>query len=110
MLKESEQVVIRVRATSSAPIPKLLRQENTPSRLTPVASPLLASYNPSFERLIPAWGLPKQKQQHIIIPHCVAPQRKSTHRGTHLALHLEDNTTETSTSLCSSGPHAGAPS
>lgn len=91
MLKEWEQVVIYVRATSSAPISKMLRQENTPSRLTPAASPLLASYNTSFERLVLVWGLPKQKQQHVIIPHLDPSQRKSTHRQTHLALHLEDN-------------------
>lgn len=105
MLKESEQVVIYVRATSSAPISKMLRQENTPSRLT-----LLASYNPSFERLSLVWGLPKQKQQRVIIPHRDPSQRKSTHRETHLALCLEDNTTETSTSLWTSGPHTGVPS
>lgn len=90
MLKESEQVVIYVRAPSSALISKMLQQGNTPSRLTPAASPLLASYHPSFERLILVWGLPKQKQQHVITPHRDPSQRKSTHREIKSALHLED--------------------
>lgn len=98
-----------MRAMSSAPISRMLRQENTPSHPTPAASPLLASYNTSFERLVLVWGLPKQWQQHVTIPPRDRSQRKSTHRETHLALHLEDNTTETSTSLWSSGPHTGAP-
>lgn len=99
-----------MRATSSAPISKMLRQENSPSHPTPAASPLLASHHASFERLALVWGLPKQRQQHVTIPPRDRSQRKSRHRETHLALHLEDNTTETSTSLRSSGPHAGAPS
>lgn len=79
MHKESEQVVIKVRASSSAPISRMPRQEISPSHLTPAASSMLISYHPSFERLAPVWELPKQKQQHVIIPHQDSSQNKSPH-------------------------------
>lgn len=93
-----------MKATSPAPFSRVLRQENSPSHLTPDAFPMLTSYTVHSERPIPVWDM----QQHAIMPHQDHTQMKSLCREIQLALYLQDSNTGTSLSLWSLGPQTRA--